>query len=222
MAERGKEGLIGRITERDKRAFETWSADPANRQRLDMPAEAARYLCIPRRLLEVVKNPDSLSVLVYSHTKKKIQAKVFDRKVIRRAPHLWKASTVVEWNDKLNELERIYGKDWALLFISMEVQRDEILYEQSYFDHPLYRRKGVGKSFHERLREIAVTLEFRFITSGNVPKNIGFFRDALGRVVLRDVKPELRDDLWRSANPFRLDYFTIDFLNPQDREVFLQ
>lgn len=97
----------------------------------------------------------------------------------------------------------------------------EELHVSDYDDQESLRGKGVANSFYKRLRELAQHMGFRFLTGLNTPRNVGYFVEKLGRVRLRDVKPDLRASLKSNYSTNDLDFFTVDFLNPHDKEQFL-
>lgn len=88
------------------------------------------------------------------------------------------------------------------------------------------RRGGIGTEFYQRLAHIAKALGFRFIVGENKEENISFFTEKLGRVPLKEVRPELRKEVlsigkWkqRAARP---NWTTVQFLYPEDRALFMR
>lgn len=60
-----KKDLIASITEKDKKAFYEWSANPSNQGKLALPEAALRYMLIPPRVLELSTNPEAVGLDIY-------------------------------------------------------------------------------------------------------------------------------------------------------------
>ncbi|MFA9288263.1 MAG: hypothetical protein ACEQSA_00080 [Weeksellaceae bacterium] len=106
------------------------------------------------------------------------------------------------------------------LWLTTEAARKSVLHVKNYFDRPQNRRKGVARSFYNRLREVAKNLGFRFITGEHKENNTPFFVDKLGRQRLSRIK----NKQFFVDSPQDLDnqnYFTVDFLYPQDKAPFV-
>jgi hypothetical protein len=76
-----REALIDQIVERNHSAFAQWNADPAHRQKMDLPIEALQTL-IPRRLYEIADDPEKVLIIPSSVSSNSIlQAVMFERKL---------------------------------------------------------------------------------------------------------------------------------------------
>lgn len=97
------------------------------------------------------------------------------------------------------------------------------LYIGDYRIRDRLQRQGIGTSFYERLRECARQLGFRFLTGQNWENNnITYFRDKLGRVTLDQIKPEKRGEFLEIDIERLLGLATVDFLYPEDKDIYLQ
>ncbi len=98
----------------------------------------------------------------------------------------------------------------------------ELLYVGDYADREELRGKGLASSFYSQLHENAGQMGFRFITGLNNADNISFFRDKLQRSTLGDIKPERRGQFQDKPSEFDLKLYTIDFLNPNDKQIYTE
>lgn len=104
--------------------------------------------------------------------------------------------------------------------LAISEEHPQVLFVADYRIRDSLQKRGIGTSFYERLRECARELGFRFITGQNWENNnIVYFRDKLGRSTLDQVKPERRGDF--SSITTGLEQYSIDFLYPEDKPVYL-
>lgn len=95
------------------------------------------------------------------------------------------------------------------------------LYVWYFHLNRLFQNQGIGTAFYSGLHNHAINMGFDFITGRNHPENIKFFTQYLGRSRLREVRSELREIVRGHTMKRDLDYYTIDFLKPEDRLIFL-
>ncbi|OGK28033.1 hypothetical protein A3D80_04755 [Candidatus Roizmanbacteria bacterium RIFCSPHIGHO2_02_FULL_40_13b] len=215
------------IVQADRQAFEEWVADPAHRMNLDMPHEALRYLLIPQRVLELAVDPSEVDIV--------IQGKIEQRKSVivvdySKTPLPDDESLRFYLSDDLKQKalsqshKEVSETDIASLVtnvIILRTEENERLHVDQYFDREELRNIGVAKSFYGRLHTAATELGYRFITGFKLDEEVGFFTKKLGRVPLSAIKPELRYMFHPDPTRIKTNQFTIDFLDPADKEYFL-
>jgi hypothetical protein len=190
--------LVDEITARDKEAFERAVNDPGYQTGLKLPNSAYRYLLIPQRLLEIVRRPSEAALKIYTGSNIGVRGEV-------------------SWGPT-----RLIGSHLLSYTGNPE---SSVIFVADYSDEEYIRGKGVAPSFYQRLHECASKMGYRFTYGLNLPENMGFFTEKLGRTLLRDTRPEIWQYLRSSPTDFfgwgdRLDRMTIDFLRPEDREEF--
>lgn len=81
--------------------------------------------------------------------------------------------------------------------------------------------KGIGKDFYKNiLPKFCNNLGLKFIVGKNNGQNISFFKDKLERFGIKDLKSEYQNTLF--PNKINDDFFTIQFLNDNDKEKYLK
>ncbi len=123
---------------------------------------------------------------------------------------------------RLVEAEAFGLDDYYINRVNLRIPETnpEVIRVADYRIREELRKQGIGSSFYTRLRECAKELGFRFLTGNNWENNITYFRDKLGRATLDQVKPEKRSDF--SIITTGLEEHTIDFLYPEDKNIYLQ
>lgn len=79
---------------------------------------------------------------------------------------------------------------------------------------------GIGTDFYKNtLPDFCKKIGVRFIIGWNNARNIGFFRNTLGRSLREEIKPEY-DQFLFGASPYNANEDTIQFLYPEDAIKF--
>ncbi|MCL5970172.1 MAG: hypothetical protein M1450_01555 [Patescibacteria group bacterium] len=255
----GEERKIDKVREivaEDKKAFDTWTSDPANSRSLDLTHGAMRYLLIPQRVLEMAENPQAVDVLVLEQSKSYVYAFVVERKqspVSEEASFKDYIKAVEEGRREARERAKADGKpmgymrpaypsnvdlyhgenielvqqgklslnDYVTNKVEMVTVEGEILHVCDYEDREEQRKQGVGTSFLTRLHDTARDMGFKYTTGYHSAHNISFFVGKAGRTPLSEIAPEYRDLVCPHASKVDPSLYTVDFLNPQEREAFL-
>lgn len=230
-----KKEVIDRIVSADRAAFDDWIKDPNHQRRLDMPEKPLRYLIIPERLLELADDPTQINTLSLSRKRKYPNPNLLDAIILERegrkdrrgkAPKNGSGAALLDADGiHLIHAGLISPNDLILHAIQMSVKGKgrERLYIHTYQDREELRHQGIATSFYGRLRENAIRMGFRFIQGVNNSKNIEFFTKKLGRRTLEEIKPELQKFFWNISKLVeKPNLYTIDFLRPEDEEVFLK
>ena len=123
-------------------------------------------------------------------------------------------------NRKLVEEGKFGLNDYVTNEIKLSAEGDK-LNVGYYWDREDFRQKGVATSFYTRLHIIAAQMGFRFIIGGNNKNNVSYFTKKLGRSTLAQIRPEFRTVFHLNPQNTDNDTFTIYFLKPEDKEIFL-
>jgi hypothetical protein len=101
---------------------------------------------------------------------------------------------------------------------------DNILEVVAYSDRENLQGKKMGTAQYERLRTVAKEIGFRMIVGQNSEENVGFFVEKLGRSRYKEVSTELQRKVepCLGINDDDDDFFTIDFLYPEDKATYIQ
>jgi hypothetical protein len=208
---------VRRLVKGDRQGFTAWLSHHSN-PTLNIPVDAARYMVIPQKIYELMDDPISVEINVQEARDKALGVGVsykdsLRKRIMRRVNHKPQTKSVL-----------------SASFVSTQSEAGKILYTKEFVVAEELRRKGIGTAFNERLRNVAKELGFWVLTGQNESRekegsNLPFFTDKLGRVVLSQIKPEYRhlfEPNYSQMEPSLAASFTVDFLNPEDREKYLQ
>lgn len=234
--------IIDEIVAKDKKAFDQWVVNPDNQRRLDIPKEALRYLLIPRRILELAEDPNNVDVAIIQNLPLALDALViekisnpvsnpesFNTYVTEKRNHQRSSGSAVPVPVDVDSFHASHVNiiamgviglnDYVTNYIALSnTTSPEDLYVSDYQDREEIQGKGVATSFYSRLREVAKSLGFRFITGMNLEEKARNFFIRSGRFSLNQIKTRLRGKFYHNPdNPF----LTVDFLYREDREKYL-
>lgn len=208
--------------EHDKDTF--FGALDSNLDRLLTIPDAALQYFIPPRILELSDDPNQVQAVKIPDATC-LQLVIIDKK---------KPSYQGNFRTKHPDWQQynlVGAKEYIYLEVSLMSNpfNKKILGVSDYNDRPENTHKGIASSFYSRLRDISRALGYRFITGWNESRNITFFTvdtesKGLGRYQLKHVQPDKRAEfLSDSLNSKHesLEYFTIDFLYPEDTQQYL-
>lgn len=215
---------IEALEQKNREAFEAWVEENKGKPRLSLTSEAARYL-IPRRLLELVDNPEELEVkLGQSCDTGLLDASIVRRseKPITNVENILKREKLRyqlaaknridllsplppgedEFHHTLSEKYEsgdLDEKDFVYLDLYMSKLGKQELNVTTYSDREELQGKGIAISFYTRLREVASRIGFRYITGEqHSERPLNFFINKLGRVRLPDAPPDVRQEIVRA------------------------
>lgn len=234
---------IDQIVAKDHQAFSDWVSQQAQLPRLNFTPEASRYV-IPRRLLELATEPAHVSVRVLEATPdtfdflvvETFPSPISDQRALAEYIQAYERffSSIVAgesvqkppipedidpYHVYYNEyIDRgiLHLNDKLLLNISIDRADPTELFVGAYQGRTDQEGKGIARSFYERLREIARTLGFQYITGENSEENIGYFVTQLGRKRFAELPSPLQEEFENNHPDVDLELFTVDFLQPEN------
>ncbi|MFA6170928.1 MAG: hypothetical protein WCW77_01965 [Patescibacteria group bacterium] len=197
-----------------QRIFEI-AADKKNVRVLQMPSEPG---CISVMVVERDFPEELTNFKAWNAWQKDIKTALENKKSLPRAPegvdrlHAKFSSKINRGDLQLDD--RIFmACDFLIHPGNKEAARIE--------DFDGETHQGIGQDFYlNTLPDLARKLGLRYIVGRNNEMNLSFFKEALKRYTLDDVKPEFYDQLFpeNAGDP----YFTIQFLYDEDVRKYIK
>jgi hypothetical protein len=247
-ADRDKAGVIEKVFERDRHAFDNWllALKSSSTQTLDLPKEALRYLLIPRRILEIAEDPSGVDIVISDQSPTNLEAYILEHKAVP-VSRFASLESNPQQGDQLKYEAEIQSETGALLlqkhrsltsndqvldeegllmadslisnFVNLSIYDKRFLTVGVYQDRAHLRGIGIGKSFFSRLQDAARKMGFGFIILKNNGGNIGYFRDVIGGYPLDQIRPEFLPAYLEDTSEFH--DFTVFILDSGDKEKYL-
>lgn len=238
-----KKAAIEKRIASDKAVYEEWIKNPKNKNRLNMPKEAARYLAVSEQIYLAAQDPDAvdvalisedhdLSVIVYERKNEPVGNEEALQKYMKNKINAAEAERQGVDPQHITFIEEIQEglitpNDFVFIGFHLQSLRPNQILVSTYLDREELRGKGIASDFYTKLRALGLEGGFRFVTGLNInyDTNLGFFKKKLGRVGLDEIRPDMKKD-------FIFDEFgedmgvpetarTIEFLHFEDRTQYI-
>ena len=233
---------IDEILAVDKTAYDKWFRH-ARPRRLDIPKSALRHWMISNRILELSLNPQNVDLVLATPEKRSLRAVVVEHmgRPVTDLTELEKyrndAQSLSLLPESIDELfyinyPLVLGKlldlrindrgIYELLLLGIERPKVNQLHIGRFWVDRFFQRKGIGTCFYSGIHQAAIDLRYDYIVGANSEINIDFFAEKLDRARLREINPRDRSIFWNHPiSDQQLNYLTIDFLHPHDKQRFL-
>lgn len=240
---------VNALTTRYRQAFDRWTDDQSHTRNFNaLPQDVLRYLFISEPLLYFAQNPENVRVEVESSTRSRLAVLVAEKRdfpltdkksyeelipqyldYLKRSQFPYRTTNItpptIPTNIDLYHLVHhelvktglIDLNDLVMNHFLLSVKNQQLIV-LNYEDR--FRHINAARKLYQKWDIAMKQLGFRYI-GGNNFDNPDFFLKALGRHKLTEIKPEYRRMFLPEFQTGNFQYYTIRFLYPNDKRVYL-